>query len=75
MALTEQEKQALYSRFSRLTGLDIAYILVEANEAGLIDDARVRGFAQRVWRAFCNQRKAIIAAQIAELQAEKDTLE
>ena len=75
MALTEQEKQALYSRFSRLTGLDIAHILVEANEAGLIDDARVRGFAQRVWAAWTAQRKAIIDAQVAGLQSERAALE
>jgi len=75
MALTEQEKQALYSRFSRLNGLDIAHILVEANEAGLIDDARVRGFAQRVWAAWTAQRRAIIEAQIADLQTEREGLE
>jgi hypothetical protein len=75
MAITPKERAAFEQRLAPMNGAEIASILLAACDAGAITEAALRGLVARADTAYKQQRRAILDAQLADLQTERTALE
>ena len=73
--MTDAERRTLIDRFSRLSGEDVAHLLLEMMDAGEITEQKVVGFAKRLWDAYRQQRRAALQTQRDAIDRELAELE